>query len=180
MVNTIGSSEYFSELKSYISTHGIDTETYKKIAIGFTKTSFDCSKALLLDILGFYIKYEESPLYVNEIQNFLKENDKRLYEAYGKLFVGVPGCKEVFGIDVPGCPEMWPEVVAPVAPQSGKESRNASKRFDKPRKRREKNLIKKQAIAEATARHRQNIEKKADKRRRRAEFEKLAKYENGG
>lgn len=181
MSGPVGSEGYFSALWHRINEHGLDAGTYRDIAVGFSHVSERCSAHLLLSILRPFMDYPESPLYVNEIRSFLRENDKTLHETYGRLFAGVPGCEEVFGIESSGGPALWPAVAPPSAPQEDRTARNgAAKPFSRQRKRRPKNSIKKQAKAAAVSRHLHQVEKRAEKKQRRAEFERLARRENGG
>lgn len=181
MASPVGSEEYFSALLSRINERGMDAGACEDMALGFLHVSEGCPTPLLLSLLKSYVGYAKSPLYVNEIRNFLRENDRTLYEAYGRSFAGVPGCQEAFGIELPNLPAVWPTVAPPPAPQDERAARSsATKSFSYKKKRRPKNIIRKQAKAAAAAQHRQQVERRAEKKQRRAEFEKLARRENGG
>lgn len=56
----------------------------------------DKQKEELIKDLTVYIK--SNPLYINEIRNYLKENDTDLFNKYGECFKHNPGVTCAFGI----------------------------------------------------------------------------------
>jgi hypothetical protein len=73
------------------------TGNLKKIEELFINGDYiDKPKAELIKDLTVYIK--SNPLYINEIKNYLKDNDTNLFKKYGECFKHNPGVTCAFGI----------------------------------------------------------------------------------
>lgn len=166
-------AEYFESILAHIERHGMDHTAYKKIALGFTQDTDGCATPVLRKVLRHYVGFRDAPLYVNEIKNFLAATDPALFREYGSLFISTAGCLPVFGIGPANAPR--PHVPC----TSEDEEPPREKNYARKKKRREKNVIKKQARATAVARHMERIGKKAEKKAKRAEFEEMVRRENG-
>ncbi|ELA42464.1 uncharacterized protein VICG_00563 [Vittaforma corneae ATCC 50505] len=91
------SSHEFLSLLNQITNDGMDRSLYEKIACEFTNFK-NIPSSYLLSLLKHFVRFEDEPLYVNEIRNYLKENDHELFIEYGNKFKNCKGCFEVFGI----------------------------------------------------------------------------------
>lgn len=95
------SKEVFEEelmrVYNYVTKCGLDRTTYEKIAQMFMGYMPEHSK-IIDELLKAYINVKETPIYINEIRNYLKDNNKSMYKEYAKCFLTSAGCYEVFGL----------------------------------------------------------------------------------
>lgn len=172
MADTRGFEAFLAQIKR----HGMDADTYRHVSSAFAGDTSSTPSPVLREVLQHYVGYDESPVYVNEIRNFLRENDPALLEAYGRLFIRNTGCMAVFGIEPRDAVDFC---FVEDAGDGAAEAAPKAKVFCDKRKARMKNKIRQQAKAAAIEKHMQRQEKKTEKKAKRADYEALVRRENG-
>lgn len=178
MEKEINHTDNIQKLIEIIKKHGMNNNTYDKIALMFTESKYlDTNIDLCVKLLGEFVHYKDKILYVNEIKNFLKLHNIELFNSYGHKFENIAGCKNVFGFEMDNAenfklPNSENDEIDDI-----KEKKN--KKYSKPKRLKIVKRIKSEAKMAAIEQFHKNIEKRADKKKKRAEFDALIRKENG-
>ncbi|AFM98081.1 hypothetical protein EHEL_040290 [Encephalitozoon hellem ATCC 50504] len=77
----------------------VGEKEYKNIAgILVDEISSKASHSKVMELIELFISAEAKPMYLNEVKNYLFENDRALYERYARMFLKNPGVFEAFGV----------------------------------------------------------------------------------
>ncbi|AFN82801.1 hypothetical protein EROM_040320 [Encephalitozoon romaleae SJ-2008] len=72
---------------------------YKDMVRILTEENFtNTSRSKVMELIELFISAETKPVYLNEVKNYLFENNKALYERYASMFLKNPGVFEAFGV----------------------------------------------------------------------------------
>lgn len=154
-----------------IKKNGMTTEIYEKIAHEFESIEHLSTPALLC-LLRYFVEFDCTPLYVNEIKNYLKEYDNELFMKYGSKFKNCKGCQEIFGIETTAVKEYDFNIVKSIEEPKPKS-------FDKFRnKHRKDRQIKRKSKNEAAERYKKKLSERNDKKKKRSEIEDLLKKQD--
>lgn len=177
-------SSYFESILNTLRRNGIDGTQYRKIGDAFTRDIMHVSPKILNEILEYFIEYKKDKLYVNEIKSFLEKNNKELFIKYGRIFESNRGVKVVFGLEQNG-DDFAEHVINDYAVNNyvtnadnkHVEEKNNIK-IPRPRKNRAKNDIRKAAKAAAIQKQYKKVERNAEKKKRRSEYEEMIRKQN--
>lgn len=156
---------------------------YAKIAYAFTRNSKHVSVNMLSSLLKLFVGATvPEPIYVNEIKDFLKIHNTRLYNRYASLFSFNIGSEAVFGI-VPdkdaGCPVLDEALEEHRQAEEAEERPlKTEKSYRKVNRKKHKNTIRKNARQAAEEEQRRRIVRKRENRTKREEFKALVRKEN--
>lgn len=170
-------SHEFLSLLSQIASDGMSRSLYEKIACEFTNFQ-SIPSSYLLSLLKHFVRFEDEPLYVNEIRNYLKENDHELFVEYGNRFKNCKGCFEVFGIQPENLKEY--NFLRECDLSTGKEKEGSSEKMYANFKDRKNNdrKIKKQAKLLAAERYKERLERLSEKKKKKEELEQLIRKQD--
>lgn len=77
----------------------IGRKEYKDIVGILVEESFtNTSRSKVMELIELFISAETKPIYLNEVKNYLFENNRALYERYASMFLKNPGVFEAFGV----------------------------------------------------------------------------------
>lgn len=154
-----------------IKENGMTKELYERIANEFESIQYLASAAVLY-LLKHFVEFNFTPIYVNEIKDYLKELNEELFIEYGRKFRECRGCQEVFGIETSAIKKYDFTVVKP-------REEPKTKSYDRPRNRSTKNRqIKRKAKNEAAERYKKKLSERNNKKRKRNELEDLIRKQD--
>lgn len=169
---------HFENLLEELGQKPLDDALYMKTAHIFTRNLQSVPVSTLCEILAYFVERTENPIYINEIKELLRIHNKELFEKYAAVFSFNIGVLSVFGVEAridAGCP-----VLDDIMEEFSLENKiSQPKNSSKYKKRRSKNIIRKQAKQAAIEAHNKRYDRKAEKKARRADYEAIVKKDNG-
>lgn len=153
------------------TNEGMNKKLYKKIAHGFSDFR-NMPSSYLLTLLRVFVNFDGELLYVNEIRNYLKENDQKLFLEYGSKFRNCRGCFEVFGIHPENIKEYDFKIEDDLDETRSKVYKNPERKADYDKK------IRKQARKQAAENYKARLERMNQNKKKKEEIDRLIRKQD--
>lgn len=161
----------FISIMNQISDSGISRGLYERIAHEFPNF-MNLPSSYVLQLLWYFVKFEGSAIYTNEIRNYLKIHDETLFMEYGSRFRNCLGVWEVFGIQ----PVNVKEYDFKVDPEKVEIK---PKTYGNPKERRcEDRRVRRQAKIQAVKAHKDRVERDTERKKKNEEIERMIRRQN--